>query len=132
MNEPILALSVRQPWAWLIVQGLKDVENRTWHTTHRGPVWIHAARGMTDEEYQDGAELAWENGHIKLPAPSQLLRGGIVGQAIITDCVAFSDSKWFCGPVGFVLKEQKIVPFKECRGMPGFFRPQFNLELPGL
>ena len=36
------ALSVRQPWAELIVAGLKDVENRTWRTDYRGPVLIHA------------------------------------------------------------------------------------------
>jgi hypothetical protein len=30
------ALSVRQPWAWLIVNGYKDVENRSWTTHYRG------------------------------------------------------------------------------------------------
>ena len=36
------ALSIRQPWAELIVAGLKDIENRTWRTDYRGPVLIHA------------------------------------------------------------------------------------------
>ncbi|WP_245839042.1 ASCH domain-containing protein [Yersinia kristensenii] len=37
------ALSIRQPWAWLIVNGYKDIENRTWNTKCRGPVLIHAS-----------------------------------------------------------------------------------------
>lgn len=50
------ALTVRQPWAWAIVAGVKQVENRSqgaagWR--HRGPLLIHAAqtlslRGLTD------------------------------------------------------------------------------------
>lgn len=33
MERPMKALSIKQPWAWLICKGIKDVENRTW--------WIH-------------------------------------------------------------------------------------------
>ena len=36
-------LSIRQPWAALIVHGFKETENRTWSTSYRGPVLIHAA-----------------------------------------------------------------------------------------
>ena len=34
-------LTVRQPWAWAIIQVGKDVENRSWPTKHRGPLLIH-------------------------------------------------------------------------------------------
>lgn len=33
-------LSVRQPWAWALVDGWKDVENRSWRTAYRGPIAI--------------------------------------------------------------------------------------------
>ena len=36
------ALSIKQPWAWLIVNGFKDIENRTWRTKIRGEFLIHA------------------------------------------------------------------------------------------
>lgn len=36
------ALTVQQPWAWAIIHGGKDVENRTQLWKHRGPVVIHA------------------------------------------------------------------------------------------
>jgi predicted kinase len=39
-----LALSIRRPWAHLITAGHKQVENRTWSTSYRGPVAIHAGQ----------------------------------------------------------------------------------------
>lgn len=36
-------LTVKNPWAWLIAQGIKDIENRTWRTNFRGRILIHAA-----------------------------------------------------------------------------------------
>lgn len=43
----VYCLSVRQPWAWLLVQGLKTVENRSWPTKHRGDLLIHASKTLT-------------------------------------------------------------------------------------
>src|SRR5690554_6301238 len=37
------ALSIKQPWASLIAYGIKDVENRTWKTSYRGRIYIHAS-----------------------------------------------------------------------------------------
>lgn len=37
------AISIKQPWAYLICAGIKDVENRTWPTKYRGRVYIHAS-----------------------------------------------------------------------------------------
>lgn len=39
-------LTVKQPWAGLIASGVKTVENRTWRTTHRGPLLIHAGAAL--------------------------------------------------------------------------------------
>jgi len=36
-------LSVKQPWAYLLCAGIKDIENRTWKTNYRGRVFIHAS-----------------------------------------------------------------------------------------
>lgn len=38
-------LSLWQPWASCIAHGLKLNETRSWSTEHRGPLWIHAAKG---------------------------------------------------------------------------------------
>ena len=43
------ALTVRQPWAWAIAKGYKNVENRLRPTSHRGPLAIHAAKLWDDD-----------------------------------------------------------------------------------
>jgi hypothetical protein len=112
------ALSVRQPWSWLIVQGFKDIENRTWQTSFRGTVLIHAGMTMDQEGYED---VRARFPDIPLPPIEELDRGGIVGQCDITDCVSQSDSQWFSGPYGFVIENATPLPFRPLRGKLGFF-----------
>lgn len=51
------ALSILQPWAWLIVEGYKDVENRTWKTGFRGKFLIHAPQVVDDYGFHLAAQL---------------------------------------------------------------------------
>lgn len=50
-------LTVRQPWAWAIIHGGKDVENRTRNIAgpYRGPVAIHAGLGVSSEAFDFNA-----------------------------------------------------------------------------
>lgn len=127
LHSEMLCLSVRQPWAWLIVQGWKNIENRTWPTTVRGKILIHASSGMTREEYE-AAKLfvsGWAPSLAsQIPAPESLERGGIVGEVVILDCVDRHDSEWFCGPYGYVLDEARPLPFQPMRGKLKFFKPE--------
>ncbi|KAF1046352.1 MAG: hypothetical protein GAK35_01037 [Herbaspirillum frisingense] len=119
------ALSIRQPWATLIVLGYKDVENRSWPTRHRGPTLIHAAKGMTRGEYDDAKELVDQlicrGAQIHLPAFEELPRGGFVGVADFTGCVDDSPSPWFFGKFGFTLARARPVPFTPFKGALSFF-----------
>lgn len=124
MNKPQVALSIRQPWAWLILNAGKDAENRSWPTLFRGPFYIHAAKGMTRYEY-DSAKLftqATLGNDISFPRMQELNRGGIVGHARIVDCVSKCDSPWFQGPRGFLLGDAGLLPFTPLRGQLGFFK----------
>lgn len=47
---PMSYLSVRQPWAHAIVTGIKPIENRSWKTSFRGPLLIHAGKSRSDME----------------------------------------------------------------------------------
>jgi len=42
-EPPTRALSIRQPWAWAVAAGFKSIENRTWQTSFRGSIAIHAS-----------------------------------------------------------------------------------------
>lgn len=125
---PRLALSIRQPWAWFILHAGKDIENRDWPTKLRGRICIHAAKGMTRDEYEDCLATAhaisrthpFPSG-LTLPAHDKLQRGGIVGTAEIVDCVIDSASPWFFGRYGFVLRNVTPVEFIPVRGALGYF-----------
>ena len=112
------ALSIRQPWAWLIVHGPKDVENRTWSTDYRGPLLIHAGKTFERDAWE---WLRREYPEIYLPPISAFHRGGIVGRCEIMDVVDASPSRWFTGPVGFVLHHREPLPFTPYRGQLGLF-----------
>lgn len=79
-------LTVRQPWAWAIVHGGKDVENRTKSLgPYRGPVAIHAGLSIADGS-------AWTDPNVEaamlraesIPAWSTTL-GAVIGVVDLTD-----------------------------------------------
>lgn len=124
MNLPDIALSIRQPWAWLIAYGYKPIENRDWLTTFRGWFLIHAAKTF------DTAGYEWVRLHfpdIPLPLPALFEKGGIVGLAQLVDCVEEHDSPWFFGEYGFLLANAQPLPYLGYKGQLGFFR----VNLPG-
>lgn len=141
------AISIRQPWTWLIVRPdlegeertraisygvLKDIENRTWPTRYRGELLIHAAKGMTRAEYTS-VETLLAGTVIKLPPMAELARGGIVGVATLFDCVSAQDrsSHWHMdGQYGFLLQKVRPLLFTPCKGALGIFEIQGSvLEL---
>lgn len=111
-------LSIRQPWAWLVVNGHKPVENRDWSTDFRGQVLVHAGKTF-EAEAIDGI-LDWFP-RLATVLPQQYELGGIVGVATITGCVRELDTPWFTGPYGFTLADARPLPFRPWRGQLGFF-----------
>lgn len=126
---PRQAISIRQPWAWLIVHGWKNIENRMWRTSYRGPVLIHASKGMTRDEYESCALFVAGFSTLRLAPFEMLERGGIVGVATILDCVDDHDSEWFCGEWGFVLADARPLPFFAFKGALSFFRCDYPQDL---
>jgi hypothetical protein len=115
------ALSVRQPWAWLIVNGLKDIENRKRQTRHRGPLLIHASKSFDD--FAENIELVKTKFGISVPL--EVDRGAIVGVVDVIGCVEIHDSNWFHGPFGWVLSNPRRLKFRPCNGALGLFRPKY-------
>lgn len=114
------ALSIRQPWAWLIIHGGKDIENRTWHTKFRGRFLVHASKGMTRAEYNAASWVAGPIG-VRLPPFEKLQRGGIIGSVELVDSVDNSPSPWYMGEKGFVLRDPQPLPFQPYKGRLQFF-----------
>lgn len=135
------ALSIRQPWAWLIVQGYKDIENRSWNTKYRGQVLIHASsRKPTKAEVMLAREILRQThgteASLRMPEPEHYDLGGFVGVATITGTCESSSSPWFFGPVGYQLTDARQLKFRPFKGRLSFFesglRPHgtFSLIVP--
>ncbi len=75
------ALTVRQPWAGLLAAGVKPVENRTWRTSARGELWLHAGAGADPiAEWMYGHLIHAEN-----TAGAQIwARGAVIALAELT------------------------------------------------
>ncbi len=120
-----MALSVRQPWAWAIIHGGKDIENRSksafTYLNRTGRIAIHAAKGMTRDEYEDAAHFMQGVG-VNPPLPGELQRAGIIGSVDVVELVKRSQSPWFFGPCGLVLARPAPCDFIPCKGQLGFFR----------
>jgi len=113
------ALSIRQPWAWAILNG-KDVENRTWPTHYTGPILIHASKTFDF----DGYRWILENRHlfsVDIPQRDNFLMGGFIGKTNIIDCVSYFESPFFFGPWGFVFEGTEPIDFVRARGRLGLF-----------
>jgi hypothetical protein len=125
----VRAISIRAPWWWFILYAGKDIENRDWYTGYRGPVLVHASKWFGKQEVYDdfqGAREAMISPTLELPSVTlgemRGFGGQIVGQVEIVDCVRQSDSPWFFGKFGFVLRNP--VAFKKpypVKGALGFF-----------
>ena len=115
------AISIRQPWAWLIVNGYKDIENRIWATNVRCPVLIHA--GASTQDLQIDVKEYIERKYKITTLPDTFDLGGIIGVVDIANCVRHHPSQWFRGPFGWVLANPRQLPFKPCTGKLKFFNP---------
>ena len=122
------AISIQQPWAWLIIEApplwRKPVENRTWKTDYRGWIQIHAAKECTQDEYDAAVKFVRTfnaNLAAMIPPLKELDRGGIIGSVFLSDCVRHHPSRFFTGPFGFVLEKPLPCKFLPMRGMLGIF-----------
>lgn len=137
-NRPgggLKALTLRQPFAWSIFHAGKDVENRIWPTRIRDTIAIHAVEQQPTGTYERSKEfirsvlkkLGVRNARI--PSYERLDKGAIIGLVDIVDCVVESSSKWFEGPIGFVLANPRPLPCPiPCESKRRFFTVSPEVE----
>lgn len=99
------AISIRQPWAELILQGRRTIEPRTWQTNYRGRIAIHASQTVKEE-----ACVAYGLDQTKV------VRGALVGTVELVDVLPLDKRGWEA------LREQHL----SLRDFPG---PMFGWRL---
>ena len=115
------ALSLKQPFAELILQGRKKIELRKWNTKFRGEFLIHASKNPDERSMK-------AFGFDSLPL------GCIVGKATLTEVKSYKNSEEFnkdknlhlaseeWGSYGFILSNvQRMKPIP-CKGRLGFWK----------
>lgn len=125
-------LTVRQPYASLLVSGIKDVENRSRRMNYRGTVLIHAGAKM--HEVMDGIGMKIflvgaspvDQKIVKMAAEATRndLFGCIVGSVEIVDCVQDSPSEWAeRGQWHWVCRNAKVFtqPIRNVKGRLGLW-----------
>jgi ASCH domain len=119
------AISVKQPWALLLISGVKAVENRSWEARYRGPLLIQASKSpLSDRTLRHMlASPKWRGYGVK--HRSDFHYGAILGAVILTGCKRveelppgeFTDGPW-CLLVKDPVRLDKPIPYK---GMLGLF-----------
>lgn len=84
------AISILQPWATLIAVGAKRIETRSWATKYRGPLAIHASKGLPKEgipviAVTEAQRLAKADRFLDLP------RGVVIATCNMVDCIQIGD-----------------------------------------
>lgn len=124
-EQPKKALSVRQPWAYLIFYGKecsdlgnKNIENRTNYKKHRGLTAIHTSKKVDMAAYK---QLAAQG--VSLPPIEELVCGQIIGTVKIIECTKEHSSSWKeKGSWGYVLEDAKELATPiACKGQLGFW-----------
>ncbi len=75
------ALTIKEPWASLIINGYKEYEFRSWKTNYRGKILIHAGKSTDKEAYSRVKDYNLE-----------INNGSIIGECNITDCILVDEN----------------------------------------
>lgn len=143
-------LSVRQPWAWLICAGFKDVENRTWATKHRGELFVHAGRSFdwsffwwVDERKGSPAVVGAAHMVVRhfgirfgdTTKDSRITRhqeefGAIIGKAMLHDIITSSTSVWADSEANhWIMKRPLVIEPIPMKGSLGVFLAEIPNEV---
>ncbi|MGM9881548.1 MAG: ASCH domain-containing protein [Bacilli bacterium] len=124
-------LTIKEPWATLIISGYKMYEFRSWKTNYRGKILIHAGMSL-EEEYVP----RFKEYDLKYSS------GAIIGEATLTDCILVNDdfnrklseinpivyetsghTRNYAWKFENVIKYEKTIP---CRGKLGLWNYDMN------
>lgn len=155
MTTTTRALTVQQPWAFAIAEGLKDVENRTWNTHYRGALAIHTAQtvdhgvGLARHDRQAAVRFdevgarnnLWDARHhlpsrINKPPHPTLALSAIIATVTLTGAHRYEpgccDSPWAEQTTGvwhWALAGAQILPQPiACRGRLGLWVPADDIQ----
>lgn len=119
----VKVLSLKQPWAKLVVDGEKTIEVRSWNTKHRGLFYIHSSKIIDKKKCE---ELRLE--------PEELIKGAIIGKCELVEVKKYESEEEFLKDAnkhhalgykkpnyGFILENNKRIKPVKTKGSLGFW-----------
>jgi hypothetical protein len=123
--DNLRVISLKQPWAFALVKGDKDVENRPFHLKLKNkPIWglILASKNKpTKKELVRYEQLSGKK------APERFESQTIIGAVEFIASVEESESKWYDGGIAWVVGKRVILP-TPIKNIPGFLNPLVYLD----
>lgn len=131
VQEAFRALSIRQYWLHAILNFGKEIENRTW----KPPQWIIGQRVALHASQQieyESADTIRSLANLFKPKFNESIAGAVTGAILATakieGFVTQSNSRWFFGPYGWVLKDVYVLPEPyPCKGALGLWRVPYEI-----
>ena len=123
------ALSFRPAWAWAIVHGGKDVENRARRTRFRGRFLVHASLALRHADFEKATQALRAAGERSiLPREDEFAAGGIIGSVELIDIADQCESVWYApGLIAWILRHPRPMEFLPFRGRRNWFHVPDNL-----
>ncbi|NJO34164.1 MAG: hypothetical protein HC869_14550 [Rhodospirillales bacterium] len=117
------ALSIRPAWAWTIIHGGKDVENRLTRTRFRGRFLVHASLTRRPSDYEKATRALCSAGERAiLPQEDEFAVGGFIGSVELADVLEQCESVWYApGCYAWVLRNPRPMEFFPYRGRRSWF-----------
>ncbi len=95
-------LTIKEPWASLIINGYKGYEFRSWKTKYRGKLLIHAGMSL-EKKYINKFEIYG----------IKYAKGAIIGEATLSDCILvdkkFNDKLTKINPLVYGINDHKMT-----------------------
>lgn len=105
MGQKMKVLTIKEPWATMILEGKKTIETRTWHTRYRGEILLHASK-----------------------SPESKISGKIFAIANIVDCDIMTKGheekaccKMYAGAKSWLLEDVMPIELIEAKGSLGLW-----------
>lgn len=131
----MLVLTLKQPYAWMVIHGSKDIENRSWvnalvnHLITRGESFaIHAGVSVRRDYYEQAVAYArTQDPELRVPAREDLVLGAILGTVVPTEVFRPEDwlpaRRWHMrGQYGWALRDRTALPVPiPAKGKQGFW-----------
>jgi hypothetical protein len=136
MSDQGVCLSVQQPYASLLVNGIKTHEGRNWYTAHRGRLWIHAsAKQPCEDEVKHIKEFYNNLFKREIKFPSHLPTGCIIGYVDVKDVLpqeqyaTIHQPRQSQSPFVFICENHQEIGLKlPMAGKQGIFKLDQNIH----